>query len=58
MLKKQEYDKSVDWWCLGAVTYEMMYGLVRQHVLVAFGTKLDGGGGGGGGGLCSYVINC
>lgn len=27
VLKKQEYDKSVDWWCLGAVTYEMMYGL-------------------------------
>ena len=27
MLRKQEYDKSVDWWCLGAVTYEMMYGL-------------------------------
>lgn len=43
MLKKQEYDKSVDWWCLGAVTYEMMYGLVREHLLVAFGTKLDPG---------------
>jgi len=27
VLKKQAYDKSVDWWCLGAVTYEMMYGL-------------------------------
>lgn len=27
VLRKQEYDKSVDWWCLGAVTYEMMYGL-------------------------------
>jgi serine/threonine protein kinase len=32
-LKKQEYDKSVDWWCLGAVTYEMMYGLVSEQVL-------------------------
>jgi len=27
VLRKQSYDKSVDWWCLGAVTYEMMYGL-------------------------------
>ena len=41
MLKKQEYDKSVDWWCLGAVTYEMMYGLVSPRLL-ALGTELDG----------------
>jgi serine/threonine protein kinase len=27
VLKKQPYDKTVDWWCLGAVLYEMMYGL-------------------------------
>ncbi|EDO37800.1 predicted protein, partial [Nematostella vectensis] len=27
VLRKQDYDKSVDWWCLGAVLYEMMYGL-------------------------------
>ena len=31
VLRKQPYDKTVDWWCLGAVTYEMIYGLV-SHV--------------------------
>ena len=27
VLRKQPYDKTVDWWCLGAVLFEMMYGL-------------------------------
>lgn len=27
VLRKQPYDKTVDWWCLGAVLYEMVYGL-------------------------------
>ncbi|XP_071965259.1 serine/threonine-protein kinase Sgk3-like [Antedon mediterranea] len=27
VLKKQAYDRSVDWWCLGAVLYEMLSGL-------------------------------
>ena len=31
VLQKQPYDKTVDWWCLGAVLYEMVYGLVRER---------------------------
>jgi len=27
VLRKQPYTKAVDWWCLGAVTFEMLYGL-------------------------------
>ncbi len=27
VLRKEEYDYSVDWWCLGVVTYEMMCGV-------------------------------
>lgn len=27
VLRKQPYTKAVDWWCLGAVLYEMLFGL-------------------------------
>lgn len=32
VLRKEAYDRAVDWWCLGAVTYEMLYGLVSYQM--------------------------
>uniref|UniRef100_A0AAY4B8Y1 Serum/glucocorticoid regulated kinase 2a n=1 Tax=Denticeps clupeoides TaxID=299321 RepID=A0AAY4B8Y1_9TELE len=30
MLRKEAYDRTVDWWCLGAVLYEMLFSLVSS----------------------------
>lgn len=32
VLRKEPYDRTVDWWCLGAVLYEMIYSLVCPFV--------------------------
>lgn len=34
MLRKEPYDRTVDWWCLGAVLYEMLYSLVSVVIVV------------------------
>lgn len=35
VLQKQAYDRTVDWWCLGSVLYEMLYGLVSIFAALA-----------------------
>lgn len=32
VLRREAYDRTVDWWCLGAVLYEMLYSLVCLSV--------------------------
>lgn len=32
VLRKQPYDNTVDWWCLGSVLYEMLFGLVSFNL--------------------------
>lgn len=32
ILRKEPYDRTVDWWCLGAVLYEMLFSLVCVFV--------------------------
>ena len=34
VLRKQPYDNTVDWWCLGSVLYEMLFGLVSLSFAV------------------------
>ena len=34
VLRKEPYDRAVDWWCLGAVLYEMLHGLVSGVELI------------------------
>lgn len=34
VLRKEPYDRAVDWWCLGAVLYEMLHGLVSGVGLI------------------------
>ena len=36
VLRRQPYDRTVDWWCLGAVLYEMVYGLVSTYGMVGY----------------------
>lgn len=36
VLKKQPYDRTVDWWCLGAVLYEMLFGLVSLEAVLCY----------------------
>lgn len=31
VLRKEPYDRTVDWWCLGAVLYEMLFSLVSPN---------------------------
>uniref|UniRef100_A0A6Q2Z4Q8 Serine/threonine-protein kinase Sgk1 n=1 Tax=Esox lucius TaxID=8010 RepID=A0A6Q2Z4Q8_ESOLU len=36
VLRKEPYDRTVDWWCLGAVLYEMIYSLVCFGILKSY----------------------
>lgn len=39
VLEEENYGRSVDWWAMGVVLYEMMIGKVRRESLVGAGRK-------------------
>ena len=41
LLKKEGYSKSIDWWCLGCMIYEMVTGLPPFYIEEQSPRKLE-----------------